>query len=62
MIKLLKRFAKKIERLNEHVVGYCEGEICNRNFCPGVIEREEGSCCCSSAADCVFALRARPNC
>lgn len=47
MIKWLKRFAKKIERLNEVGIGITAGEHCNRNFCSGTIEREEGSCCCS---------------
>jgi hypothetical protein len=51
MIKLLKRLAIKIEELSEHVVGYCEDEICNRDFCPGIIEREEGSCCCSAISN-----------
>ena len=48
MIKLLKRFAKKIERLNEHEIGVIEGDHCNRNFCLGTIEKVEGSCNCPS--------------
>ncbi len=52
MIKLLKRFAKTIERLSEHVIGYELDEICNRGlFCAGIIEGEEGSCCCSAISN-----------
>jgi hypothetical protein len=48
MIRLLKRLAKKIEELSEHVYGYEIDEDCNRGLCPGIIEREDGSCCCSA--------------
>lgn len=43
----LKRFAEKIERLSETEFGILDGDHCNRRFCPGIIEIEEGSCCCS---------------
>ncbi len=46
MIKLLRRFAKKIERLNEHEIGTQEGDHCNRNFCLGTIRKVDGSCSC----------------
>lgn len=46
MIKFLKRFAKKIERLNEVGVGITDGEHCNRNFCSGTIRNVEGCCTC----------------
>lgn len=48
ILKLLKRFAGKIERLNEYEIGIIEGDHCNRNFCLGTIYRVEGSCCCST--------------
>ena len=48
MIRFLKRFAKKVEQLNEVEVGIYEGDICNRHFCQGVIYREEGSCSCNT--------------
>jgi hypothetical protein len=51
MIKLLKRFAKKIELLNEHVVGIYEGDICHRNFCLGTIRKVDGSCSCSTCGN-----------
>lgn len=48
MINLLKRFAKKIEELNETEVGIQEGDICHRDFCLGTIERVDGSCSCNT--------------
>jgi hypothetical protein len=51
MIKFLKRFAKKIEKLSAHEVGIEEGEHCNRSFCRGMIHVESGVCCCSTSGN-----------
>jgi hypothetical protein len=48
MIEFLKRFAKTIERLNEHEFGIIEGDLCNRNFCRGMIQKVYGSCSCDT--------------
>lgn len=31
--------------MKEH--GYCEGDVCNRDGCPGIIEEGEREGCCS---------------
>ena len=46
MIQFLRRFAKKIELLNEHIVGLVENDLCHRNFCLGTIQKIDGSCVC----------------
>lgn len=51
MIKLLKRLVMKIEKLSEHVVGLTDGDHCNRGLCIGIIQREEGSCCCNTCGN-----------
>lgn len=63
VLKGLSRLQDKKEAEKEEVLGYCEGDVCGRGGCTGIIkESEVENCNCMVAPPCSACVRNRGYC